>query len=486
MDTKKGGDMPILDLISDVDELQVGWRTFDQKVLHAIPFDDEFIAASGASITSIRRLMDVLLPMLASINKSDLKEKEYLFSIAPFQSLQANIKKLTDLISDSIRFHLDEHGETREFTYTSPTETLRDDGEAVNLGELMKNIRALVTQMATQLATSSFFVFSQAPPDFSVRAKRFQDLLIEIKPLKKQIKTNATAASTELDAILAARAEAGGQVEELETILESATEMKEKISADKEAIAEKLAEVSALADRFEKLKSEVVAFESDFSIFDEQIESRNTAYERVKNKLDALLTENSSLTNVSREIVDKAEEMLGTATNAALASAFEAKSREFHEETDKARNAFYVAIALLLLSVVPLLTYVVPIPYLDFLPTAGETGVTLGGVISRMVIMFPGVWLATFASIRYTNAFSLRREYAFKAAIAMSVEGFRKQSPSYEQEVAAASFVSLSEKPVLSAKGPAMPNPIMDYVSRKIKKRFDTLASPAPAVESEE
>ena len=60
----------------------------------------------------------------------------------------------------------------------------------------------------------------------------------------------------------------------------------------------------------------------------------------------------------------------------------------------------------------------------------------------------------------------------------MSVEGFKAQAPKYEQEIASATFVELSEKPDYSAPkdSGSNPNPIMAYLIRMLEKRFAKLS----------
>ncbi len=104
--------------------------------------------------------------------------------------------------------------------------------------------------------------------------------------------------------------------------------------------------------------------------------------------------------------------------------------------------------------------------------THEQNSLTLAGTTARAALLLQAILLTTFASHRFWALFHLHREYAFKAAIAMSIDGFKQQAPKYEDEITGAAFIELVEKPDHSTPNEAMksPNPIIDVLLGKVKK----------------
>jgi hypothetical protein len=94
------------------------------------------------------------------------------------------------------------------------------------------------------------------------------------------------------------------------------------------------------------------------------------------------------------------------------------------------------------------------------------------------VFLLPGVWLTSFTALRYSSLFQLHREYSFKAAIAMSVDGFKMQAPEYKEAIAGSAFIELATKPDYAPhKDTAKsPNPILGYLVHMLQKRFEKMS----------
>ena len=54
--------------------------------------------------------------------------------------------------------------------------------------------------------------------------------------------------------------------------------------------------------------------------------------------------------------------------------------------------------------------------------------------IGRIFLLLPATWLTAFFAKSYASFFDLEREYAHKAALAMSVDGFKRQAPSMKRK----------------------------------------------------
>ena len=113
---------------------------------------------------------------------------------------------------------------------------------------------------------------------------------------------------------------------------------------------------------------------------------------------------------------------------------------------------FFLSVMLLAASAIPLMAQIFPGLFSTWqgtisISTRAASGALASGnsdaflsLLGKIFLMFPATWLTQFFSKAYSEFFHLEREYAHKAALARSVEGFKKQAPKYEEEITTAVF----------------------------------------------
>ena len=92
---------------------------------------------------------------------------------------------------------------------------------------------------------------------------------------------------------------------------------------------------------------------------------------------------------------------------------------------------------------------------------------------SRITFIMPGILLTAFAARRHSQLFRLREHYAYKYSIAVSIEGFMKQSPKYAEDIAALAFEQIAFDPAESltkTKEPKKEGRIFSMFLKKIEK----------------
>lgn len=211
-------------------------------------------------------------------------------------------------------------------------------------------------------------------------------------------------------------------------------------------------------------------------------------------KLDILSTAFEQKHNTVDDIIKRSEKMLSSATVAGLATNFAKMKKKLTFELWCARFSFYVGIAFLTISASPLLAFaIMPIaaPILhwmfpgltfvvsDFTLNPADNGWQyLGQVLARILILLPAAWLVSFTAIRHASLFRLREHYAYKYSMAVAVEGFKQQSPKYEQEIAALVLEQLAFNPadklipskdVREGKTPSISGYLLDQIRNKIE-----------------
>lgn len=239
------------------------------------------------------------------------------------------------------------------------------------------------------------------------------------------------------------------------------TEVKEEAEEDRDAIHKLSINAKAYLEQIDgflaeakDLSAKVTASDEDLTTFDAELDNRLKLFESFKEKTNQATVQNAAREKAIDDLIKQAESMLNGATVAGLASAFQKSSDQYAEQAEEARKSFKWAIGFLFLSTLPMLLYAIPLDLSALIPdgkNAIQYGsaitITLGGILSRVLFLFPATWYASFVFRRYTKLFDLHKAYQFKANIAMSVEGFRKQAENYEQEIAAAAFLDLKVPP---------------------------------------
>ncbi len=265
----------------------------------------------------------------------------------------------------------------------------------------------------------------------------------------------------------------------------------------KEADAsQKLSDIQMIADSADELKNKVGNYQADFESFDKDLSSRKSGLDAAEEKFSKNIEACDEQLEKIAEVRKKAESMLASATNTGLAKEFADYRERLSRSLSWASFAFYVSIFFLFASTVPLIVMVVPplgfliermlgipggILVADSFSFPGDSASDhseLGDFMNaavRFLLIFPFIWLTTFSSRNYTRLFKLKEHYAYKRSIAASVEGFKRQSSEYQEEIAAAAFHELIFNPADRMEGDGEkahnPNPVWDWVLEKMEKR---------------
>jgi glutathione peroxidase-family protein len=139
-----------------------------------------------------------------------------------------------------------------------------------------------------------------------------------------------------------------------------------------------------------------------------------------------------------------------------------------------ARMGFMVSIAILVLSALPLAAHLLPGLFGDFFPKVSDTAhESWYGVLGKVLLMVPATWLTGFYTKTFADFFHLEREYAHKAALAMSVDGFKRQAPKYEEEITAEVFLEIRNNPAKGSPVEPASHPLYDVLSKVVGKVLD-------------
>ncbi|MGV1013741.1 MAG: hypothetical protein ACOYB4_02080 [Methyloceanibacter sp.] len=257
--------------------------------------------------------------------------------------------------------------------------------------------------------------------------------------------------------------DAAAKVNEIERHKNNSENDRKTIGEYLEQATQQKVAIQAVHQEAVDLEAAVEAYQASFDKFQAMLDERNKIFEQGTTSLTGLIEDFEAQSETTQNLVTRAEEMLSSATVAGLAANFAEMMNKLTKELRWARRAFYFGILLLMVSAIPLLAFVLfPIiaPLIGWItpemlenvvrygPGSADNGWQyLGQVLARIAILIPAAWFVSFTAIRHSSLFRLREHYAYKYSMAVSVEGFKKQAPDYEQEIAAMVLEQLAFNP---------------------------------------
>jgi|GEM_PF-4290625 len=366
---------------------------------------------------------------------------------------------------------------------------VNETNENLNFASYLQNIKSYAEALLTKF-------YQVAPIVGAGKFDAFAEAIREISEKTESVRKNNDAASKAKDsaesdasATNSLKNQAEKDRSEVSSLLGGAKETLANIEAVNQSCQSELEHVAEISDRAGSLKSQVDGYETQFQAFKQSLDDRNAAFKKWSDNVESLyggLEENKAQIS---DVIKRAEEMLKGATNAGLASTFNATLFELDGKLKWAQGIFYVSVFLLFLSAVPLAWYMIYATLLvgdvESVQAGGavedataQFGLSLNGrrlslstTIALFLLMVPTVWLTKFSAARHHQIFQLKEHYQYKYSLAMAVDGFKKQAPDHADAIAAETFNRLLFNPAdrIEGKGASddHPSPLMNWLMNK-------------------
>ncbi|CAM5778022.1 hypothetical protein ACFOHU_12295 [Ottowia pentelensis] len=238
----------------------------------------------------------------------------------------------------------------------------------------------------------------------------------------------------------------------------------------------KLAVIRETAKAAASLQTQVQDFDAAFDAFQKSLDKRVALHEKFELDTNAALQENQGREEEIDRLIKKSESMIKGSTTAGLGESLETTRKLYGRRMFGAGVGFFLSIVLLAASAIPLVSHVLPGLFTTWLlsPIAATELQNSNGkadawisLLGKICLLFPATWLTQFFSKAFSEFFHLEREYAHKAALARSVEGFKKQAPNYEEEITTAVFFEVQSNPSKQKAPDAAEHPIAGPLMKK-------------------
>lgn len=279
----------------------------------------------------------------------------------------------------------------------------------------------------------------------------------------KQLATSAQALIGQLEAIRDEAVKTQATIAEKNEHIEGGLKHVAKVRRDMDAALEQATKSSESAERYHQASKTtsdtITALQLSSQATKEKIESEAAAVASVRGdveshavatkkladtaesidaKVAAYQSQLSDLIRQSQDQQKQINELLGGATDAGLASAFDKRSKTFKTPERIWQGAFVLS----LLGLVSLAVWHAVL--FKSLGAQSQTGQNLPDwqEVARMFALklpfaVPLVWLAIHSARQAALAKQMEEEYAYKATISMSFDGYRRQMAEVTKELAA-------------------------------------------------
>ena len=310
--------------------------------------------------------------------------------------------------------------------------------------------------------------------DLSDRVSAFNEANREAKLLRKQIQDQGAAVSTTATNVAGYEKEVAEIHVQALTIVTSLREVQAKASADASNVATLVEQIKTIGSNSEQLEPLIGSYVSKFEAFQKELDNRNEEFIQFQADSKAAKEANENREAEIDRLTKLADSMIKGSTTAGLAKSMEDTRMRYEDRMNAARSGFRWSIVFLVVSAVPLAAHLLPGLIGEFFPKVTATAhESWYGVLGKVLLMVPATWLTGFYTKTFADFFHLEREYAHKAALAMSVDGFKRQAPKYEEEITAEVFLEIRNNPAKGSSVEPASHPLYDVLSKVVGKVLD-------------
>ena len=367
-------------------------------------------------------------------------------------------------------------------TYADPAANLQLQvlraGTAVasmSLSPALDSISAQQTALVDQLTLGLRFGRSRGSGLFQQRAKDLQLSGVELE----KVLVESRSSSEELGRVLQGAKTSGDQ---LTAQLAAASESRTKIDATfgevKTVATEielKLAKITELTVLSDSLSKQVQGYAASFAAFKEDLDAKVAAQQKFEKDATAAMVANGQRESGIDSLISKADAMIRGATTAGLSKSLDEAKLEYEKRLSRTGWWFLGSVVVLLVCLLPIAGQLIPGPWqVFFKPVPGANTDPWLAALGKVIFLLPATWATAFFASNYSELFHLSREYAHKAALAKSVDGFKREAPEYREEIVAGVFMEIQENPG-SRKSPSAATPQNPIAKRILETLLDAI-----------
>lgn len=340
----------------------------------------------------------------------------------------------------------------------------------VDIANYFVNLNSFFNAIINSLGVIMPFFQVVGVKDLSERSTALAKLGGEARRTLTEMEINLERAQQHLTKIEVCKRSAEENQETISLSLNKTNSMVAAMEKDRAAINEIVAKTEELSAMADALKEKVNNYSSRFGEFDSSLQLRLDLFTRFEAAEKAFKEKSEQMENEIKRLMENADAMIRGATTAGLSTGLSETREQYDKKRANARNCFVGAILFLLVLSTPLILLM--FPQIIGLPVRDPATITIYDWLGRIALMLPGTWLTYFFSKAYAEFFHLEREYAHKATLAKSIEGFKREAECYQEEITASVFREVLTSPSLRNSPKAVQNPAAELFIEKIPGMF--------------
>jgi hypothetical protein len=317
-------------------------------------------------------------------------------------------------------------------------------------------------------------VKSDSIGDLSKRAESLGEVLRLVEGFRNDARRSAKAAETAANATNDYEKNAGQAAATANTSLGKITALQVQVTSDVGAVTALIEQIKAIGGNAGALEQQITNYRATFEAFQTELDGKNKEFNQFtadhKSAMESLKERDFEIDRLTK----LSDSMISGATTAGLSKSMEETRKRYEGRMNNAQLGFFVAVAFLVVSALPLAASLLPGVFGQWFPRM-ETTVesTPYGLLGKIVLLLPATWLTAFFTKSYAESFGLERQYAHKAALAMSVDGFKRQAEKYQEEITAEVFMEIRSNPANGNNVVPASHPLYDVLSKAVEKVLD-------------
>lgn len=332
-----------------------------------------------------------------------------------------------------------------------------------------------LTQLMILLAQLLPICKANAISDVSARAKALADVARNVEMLRAESQKLAKAAEQSATGAAEKEKSIQAHLSSTETIHSKLHALQQEMEKEAASVNSLVAQIKTIGTNADALEKQITGYQATFDAFQKQLDERHKQFTNFEASTKAALEQNQNRELEIDRLTKNADTMIRGASTAGLSKSLEDTRVMYGKRMFWARIGFLLSIILLSISALPLAAHLLPGLFGNWFPVISEGAQSsLVGVLGKIVLLLPGSWLALFFAKAFSEFFHLEREYAHKAALAQSVEGFKREAPKYEEEITASVFGEILNNPSNRKSPEPAQHPLYEVLTKRLTELFSS------------
>jgi hypothetical protein len=474
--------MSVESLFADVDAARRAWNEL-MEILNrgSVDFIRERPMLGSTSLQDFRRRVDLTLELLDSIRPTDPVAVSSLVLNARKGELQPQLQALSqnaEAAGSQLRANWRDGAAIRDGNDAFSLQLFDSEGNNyanVDLTPNFKQLRNAVNPLIAVLGSVVPLCKAEGISDLSARVEALGEVVRQVDALLIQsIQSTKTASEMAEKASQAERA-TRDLLAQFEAIVAGVREQQQRTTMEASSVTTLVEQIKTIGASAGTLEAQVDSYRAKFETFQSDLDGRNQDLLQFQTDAAAVKKENTSREGEIDRLTKLADAMISGSTTAGLATSLEKTRARYEERMNSARKGFIVSVVVLVISALPLAAHLLPGLLGDWFPKVAEGAhVSWYGVLGKVLLLVPATWLTGFYTKSFADFFHLEHEYAHKAALAMSVDGFKRQAPKYEEEITAEVFLEIRNNPRKGKDIEPASHPLYDVLAKVVGKVTDS------------